>query len=176
MDEHQLLSTINAAKAEFGATCNKFSGAVTAQLLKQALEEHDIQTSARDVFIEQVPVEIDLLIPKRGVIPRHGLLYRAADVLVVFEVKNSGSFGARTIEKTGRDFCLVCARNPEIKCAYVTISERSTYKWKVTEENLKYPVYTLFWHRGSSKYRQDEASDDFARLLEFLRGVMVNNP
>lgn len=176
MDEYQLLAAVNAAKAQFRVPCKKFSGAVTAQLLKQALEEHGIPSSARDVFIKEVPVEIDLLISKRGTTPEHGLLYRAEDVLVVFEVKNAGSFGESTIEKTGIDFQLVGASNPRIKCVYVTLTERRGYKWTVTEKNLGHPVYTLFWYRGSSVNRVDEASGDFRRLLDFLGGVMAGNP
>jgi hypothetical protein len=174
MDEHQLLALVTAAKDSFGVKCKKYAGAVTAELLKEALQWHGIQTSARDVFIEQVPVEIDLLIPKIGAVAQHGILYRAEDVLVVFEVKNSGSFGEGTIEQTGEAFRLMRARNPMIQCAYVTLTERRGYRWAVTEANLKNPVYTLFWYRGSSeKNRRYEASGDFGRLLKSLRAVIA---
>jgi hypothetical protein len=170
MDEQQLLSAVTAATAEFGATCKKYAGAITTELLKQALERHEIPTSPRDVFIEHVPVEIDFLIAKSGVTPRHRLLYRAQDVLMVFEVKKAGSFGQATSENTGAAFQLVCARNPKIECAYVTLTERRGYKWAVTEEDLGYPVYSFFWYEGSSeKKRRYEASGDFAKLLQRIR-------
>lgn len=102
MDEHELLRRIRAEKAEFGVKCPKYAGAITAEFVKEALRMHGIQTSPRDVFIEKVPVEIDLLVPKVQAIPRHGMLYRAEDILVALEVKNSGAIGEGTIKKTSR--------------------------------------------------------------------------
>ena len=87
MDEHELLSLITAAKVDFGPKCKKFAGAVAVELLKELLQRNGIVTSARDVYIEKVPVEIDLLIPKMGAVARHGILYRPEDILVAFEVK-----------------------------------------------------------------------------------------
>jgi hypothetical protein len=177
MDEHELLSLITAAKVDFGAKCKKFAGAVAVELLKESLQRNGIVTSARDVYIEKVPVEIDLLIPKMGAVARHGILYRPEDVLVAFEVKNSGSFGEDTIKQTGKVFGLIRAANPAIQCAYVTLHERRGYKHTVTEENLKHPAFTLFWYKGSSeKDRNYEASGDFARLLKSLRVATAPSP
>jgi hypothetical protein len=172
MDEHELLSHVTAAKAAFGAKCKKFAGALTVELLKELLERNGIPTSARDVYIENVPVEIDLLIPKAGAVARHGLLYRTEDVLVALEVKNSGSFGEDTIEKAGKAFGLIRAASPRIQCAYVTLHERRGYKHEVTEENLKHPAFTLFWYEGSAEQnRHYEPSGDFAKLLKSLRAA-----
>jgi hypothetical protein len=177
MDEHELLSLVTAAKAEFGAKCKKFAGAVTVALLKEVLERNGVATSARDVYIEKVPVEIDLLIPKVGAVARYGLLYRPEDVLVAFEVKNSGSFGEDTIEQAGKAFGLIRAASPRIQCAYVTLHERRGFKHMVTQENLKHPAFTLFWYKGSSeKNRQYEASGDFAKLLKSLRAASACSP
>ena len=177
MDEHELLSLITIAKSEFGATCKKFAGALTVQLLKEALCRNGIETSARDVFIEKIPVEIDLLVPRVGVVPRHGILYRPEDALVAFEVKNAGSFGQGTITQTKKTFGLICAGNPQIQCAYVTVQERLTFKHAVTAENLNYPAFTLFSDMGfSEKKCIYEASGDFGRLLAWLRAVLCANP
>jgi hypothetical protein len=174
MDEHELLSRITAAKAEFGVKCKKYAGAVTAELLKEALQRHGIPTSARDVFIEAIPVEIDLLILKPGTVPRHGILYRAEDVLAVLEVKNSGAFGKDAIEQAAKTFGLICALSPHTYCAYVTLTERRGYKHAVTEDNLKYPAYTLFWYTGSSAENSScDASGDFARLLKSLQAIIA---
>jgi hypothetical protein len=170
MDEHELLALITTTKVDFGAKCKKFAGALAVELLKEALQRNEIVTSARDVYIETVPVEIDLLIPKRSAVARHGILYRPEDVSVAFEVKNSGSFGEDTIKQTGRAFGLIRTANPSIRCVYITLHERRGYKHMVTEENLKHPVFTLFWYKGSSeKNRTFEASGDFAKLIESLK-------
>jgi hypothetical protein len=176
MNEHVLRARVEEARLDLGCpVCKKYCGAVTTELLKVALQLHGIETSPRDVFIENVPVELDLLIPRRGAPPRHGILYRAEDVLMAFEVKYHGSFGERTIEKTNKDFQLVSAKNAQIRCAYVTLLERRTYKWRVTKENLGFPAYTLFWYRGSSESsRQYEASGDFDALLNEIREVTGN--
>ena len=93
MNEHEILELVNAAKKNFGAKCSKYSGAVSVELIRHALKSHGIETSSRDVFIKNVPVEIDFLVSKPGVLPGHGLLYQPEDVLAAFEIKNVGSFG-----------------------------------------------------------------------------------
>ncbi len=176
IDEHELLGRVMAAKAVFGVKCKKYAGAVTIETLKDVLQHHGIQTSARDVFIEGIPIEIDLLVPKTGTVARHGILYCPEDVLAVFEVKNSGAFDKDTAVRTAKAFGLICARNPQTHCAYVTLTERRGYKYAVTEENLKYPAYTLFWYTGSSdKNRRYEATSDFARLLKSLRAIIARH-
>jgi hypothetical protein len=174
MDENDLLRRVTAAKAEFCMKCSKYAGAVTAEVLREVLRWHGIATSARDVFVEQIPVEIDLVVPKLNAVPRDGMLYRAEDALAALEVKKAGAFGEATIRKTRATFELIRGRNPRIQCAYVTLTERRGYKWAVTEANLGFPVYTFFWYRGSSeKNRRYEASGDFGKLLKCLQTVIA---
>jgi len=172
MNEHELLELVNAAKKNFGAKCSKHSGAASVELIRHALKKHGIETSSRDVFIKNVPVEIDFLISKPGIVPEYGLLYQPNDVLVAFEIKNAGSFGQLTIENTKQCFSLIKASNPKILCAYVTIAERRSYKWAVHEENLGSPAYTLFWHSGSGLKLRHEPSGDWQRLINDLRKLI----
>jgi hypothetical protein len=58
---------------------------LTVELIRDELKRAGLRISARDVFIKNVPVEIDLLIPKAEAKPEHGILYNPEDVLVVFE-------------------------------------------------------------------------------------------
>ncbi len=51
------------------ADCNKFEGHLAVETLKQALADEGIASSARDVFVKGVPVELDLLIPRIGASP-----------------------------------------------------------------------------------------------------------
>jgi len=100
MDAEELLKEIEKAQETFGkGRYAKFSGAVTIELIRKALLSHGINTSYRDVFIKGIPLEIDLLIALPGTIPEHALLYKPEDVLVVFEIKNAGSFGDENINR-----------------------------------------------------------------------------
>ena len=42
--------------------------------------QYGISTSHRDVFIKDVPVEIDIIIPRIAAVPAHGICYEADDV------------------------------------------------------------------------------------------------
>ena len=172
MTEEQLYELIEDAKCRIGVKCTKYAGAITVELLKNFLAHQGINTSPRDVFIEGVPVEIDLLVPKRGVVPQYGVLYRAEDVLAVFEVKNHGSFGAHTVENTKRAFKLIQDKNPRIWCAYVALKERRGYPYAVTDSNLGSSAYTFRWYSGSRKRRLYESSGDHDRLMEKLKSIV----
>lgn len=97
MDDYNIFEMISKAKKDFGVKCAKFTGAVTVEVIKYALEKHGIFTSPRDVFIKNLPIEIDLLIPKTGAVPEYDAIYDPNDVLVVLEIKNYGSFGEKPL-------------------------------------------------------------------------------
>lgn len=171
MDDRHLLDQIIAAKKHFGVKCSKYASAVTIEWLRHALGEHGIGSSPRSVFIRGVPAEIDLLIPKSGTAPENGLLYHPEDVLVAMAVKNSGSFGDSTINDVQRSFRLVQECNPHIRCLYVTLSERTGYKWAVSDANVGAPTYTLFWHAGSERNRLYEPTGEWECLIADLKRI-----
>ena len=171
MEDYQLLKRIETAKDSFGVKCRKYAGSVTVELILQAFKNHGIQCSPRDVFIKGVPNEFDLLIPEVGVIPENDLLYQSHEVLAALEIKKQGSYGESTVMGIKKKFELVKRVNPKIMCAYVTIAERRGYKWSVLEENIGFPVYTLFWHNGSVKKFQIHSSGDWARLIKDLKSI-----
>lgn len=119
-----------------------------AELFGKLLCERGIPTSRRNVFIRAVPIEVDLLVPRMGAEAEHGLVYDPADVQVVFEVKSYGNFGGTGLQKIRSCFSEIQKVKLDIHCAYVTLLERKTHKLRATEENLGFPAYTLFWHRG----------------------------
>ena len=171
MEDKEILKQISDEKNNFG-TCAKFAGAVTVEIIKNSLENHGISTSPRDVFIKGIPIEIDLLIPKRGVLPKHGILYEPQDVLVVLEIKNRGSFGQTTIDNIKRNFRKIHKENKKIYCAYLTLSERKGFRDAVTRENAGCDSYTLFWHSGSGKNFKNDPTDDWQKLLEKLNEII----
>lgn len=175
MKEREIFETISNVKKDFGLKCAKFTGAVTVEIIKIALEKHGILTSPRDVFIRGLPIEIDLLIPKRDVVPEHGILYELQDVLTVLEIKNYGSFGKSTINSIKKNFQRISQFNKEIYCAYVTLAERKGYKWAISRENTGFPSYTLFWHYGSGKNFKIEPTGDWKKLLDDVNKIIQDN-
>ncbi|MCJ7457966.1 MAG: hypothetical protein MUP17_03115 [candidate division Zixibacteria bacterium] len=171
MEDKEILKQISDEKNNFG-TCAKFAGAVTVEIIKEALEKHGISTSPRDVFIKGIPIEIDLLIPKRGVLPKHGILYEPQDVLVVLEIKNRGSFGKETINNIKGNYHRIKQINKKITCVYVTLSERKGFPDRVTRKNTGFYSYTLFWHSGSGKNFKNDPTDDWQKLLEKLNEII----
>lgn len=171
MDDVTLHDRISKAKADFGIKCGKYAGALTVELIKRALEERGITVSARDVFIKGIPIEIDLLIPKKDAIPEYGLLYQPEDVLAAIEIKNAGSFGDRTIATIKKNFLTINQHHAKIRCFYVTLTERKGFKWAISEQNIGYPAYTLFWHWGSGRNRKLESTGDWEKLINDTKAI-----
>jgi hypothetical protein len=75
------------------------------------------------------------------------MLYEAEDVLAAFEIKNHGTFGkgSSSCDEIRLRFQKIQAACPKIWCVYITLSERETFKNKITTENLGFDAYTLFW-------------------------------
>ncbi len=178
MKDIEMFNLVKRAKEDFyekiiGRKGSKYSGALTVEVIKRELENQGIRTSPRDVFINGLKIEIDLIIPRKGVEPEHGILYRPQDVLGVLEIKNAGSFGEKTIETVRNNFIKVRKLNPNIYCAYVTLSERKSFKKKVTSTNLGHhaSAFTLTWYSGSGKNSAPTSTGDWEKLVGKLRSV-----
>ena len=146
MELPHLLNAAENYKESFGAKDNKYVGALSVELIKLALRENGIVTSARDVFIRGVPLEIDLLIPSADAKPDYGLVYRPEEVSAVLEIKTRGCYGEKALNAIRAAFDLIRKTNPRIGCAYVTLTELKRYKYAVSEENLGHNAFTFAWH------------------------------
>ena len=165
MNDTEILKAINQAKESFGLKCAKYCGALTTEIIRQVLKNSGVRVSARDVFIRGLPMEIDLLIYKEGVIPENGILFEPDDVLATIEVKNAGSFGDKTIQTLKNNSDAIRKANGRIKCCYITLSERKGYKWAISDGNSACETYTLFWYSGSGAKRNDLPTGDWNRFL-----------
>lgn len=123
--------------------CTKFVGAITVEILRKEFIKLGLNPSNRDVFIEDVPNELDLLITKHGIIPEENLIYRPDDVLVVLEVKFRGSYGSSSIADIKNVFDSIRGINQKIDCLYVSVSENRHYKYRATLSILGYDCYEL---------------------------------
>jgi hypothetical protein len=168
MNAEQILDRVMRAKGEFGAKCGKYAGAITVEVLREAIQDAGHHVSPRDSFIRRVPIEVDLLVVRPDAQPELTCLYEPSDVLVAIEVKNSGSFTKSGIETTRANFEKIA--RAEIECCYVTLAERIRYKWAVTTANVGHPAFTLFTHTGSQNINYQETGD-WRKFLDWLAKV-----
>ena len=94
-----LVENARKTKRKLAAKCSKFAGAAATEILRRALAREGIATSARDVFIRGIGLEVDLVITRRMIKPEMGLIYEPQDVAIALEVKKSGSYGKGGLEK-----------------------------------------------------------------------------
>lgn len=169
MTGEEIVRQARTASKGFQVTCKKFSGAVTTEIIKKALADEGISTSARDVFIRGIPLEIDLIVSHRGQEPTLGLLYEPQQVAVALEIKKLGIFGPQILQTIRRNFSKL--RDIGVPCAYVTLEERKSYRDKATQENIGgFPCFTLAWHRVLNGSLED--TQDWERLLAFVRSSL----
>lgn len=161
------------ATKEFGARCPKFVGAVTVEILREALRTEGLQTSRRDVFVRGIPIEIDLIIPRTASSPPWGLVYEAGQVAVAMEVKHSGSYGKGGLSKLKENSRSLSGIG--VAFVYVSFEDTQSYKWRPKPENLDgIPCFTLAWHK---KTGGDFApTGDWEKLLRFLKGGWHSTP
>jgi len=171
MLEQELFSLLKQGKQSLGVQSKKFTGALVIEILRRAFEERGIEVSRPNVYLKGLPFEVDLIIPRRGANVEFEILYSPEDVLAVLEIKTSGLFSKEDSSRIGSVFRAVKSINPSIFCAYVTMSERQSYKYKATEEKLGFPVYTLAWHHGPDENRKYETTGDFSRLVSELASI-----
>lgn len=164
-DIRERMESIYIGAFPFPVKCKKFRGARTVEIFREKLKAEGFQVSRRDVFIEGLSNEIDLLIPKADAKPEYGILYKPEEVLFVFEIKTSGAYGPDTSKNLKKYFDGVKAKNDRIRCAYLTISERWTYKYKIDRPNFE--SFTFNW--DSRKDVHDGPEQVWAMLLEWLR-------
>jgi len=147
----QLFSEVRKAEDQFktanhGRPCNKYTGAVTTEVLRRHLMRalsDCLDFSPRDSFILGVPPEIDLLALWPGAQAEHGLCFQPRDVVAALEIKNVGSFGQATIDSVKSNFGKIQSVASSAKCCYVALTERTGFRWAVTERETGFPAYTL---------------------------------
>jgi hypothetical protein len=174
MTAREVLEKVLRAMEEFEVKCKKFSGAITTALIREALLEEGFNVSERDVFIDGIPIEIDLLIAQKDASPINRIRYDPKDVLVVLEIKSRGTFGENACRRISTNFNIIKQTKNNICCIYITLSERKNYKWRATEKEINAPVYTLFWHSGPENKLEYDPTGNWEKLINDL-GTLVNN-
>ena len=130
--EREILDIILSLRQQ--TRCTKFVGAITMEVLRNEFLNFNFNISNRDVFISGIPNEIDFLIAKKDSIPVENIVYNPDDVLAVFEIKFRGSYGKEAVSRIKRIFDSIKDLNEKIECYYISVSENSKYKYRITKE------------------------------------------
>lgn len=145
-------------------TCGKFAGAAGVEIVKKALAKEGVRTSVRDVYVSRVPIEWDLIVPRRFARALlNGLVYEPDQVACALEIKLSGLHSEVDAPRIASHFRQ--AKAIGVPCAYITLSERKSYRHKATRKNIGFPVFTLAWHTSNTL----TDTGDWKKLLTFLR-------
>jgi hypothetical protein len=172
VDERAILDQVNKAW-NYCEKCPKYVGAVTVETIRQALQNVGIPVSARDVFIHGIPIEFDLIVPRRGAPdPVDGILYKPEDVVAVLEVKASGLFGYNLRERIEYCHAKVREKNPNIFCGYVALSERQTFQEKNFGKDIPEWVFTLFWYRQEKRQDKYDPTGNWQKLLSEIQKAL----
>jgi hypothetical protein len=118
------------------------SGKVTENIIRSHLLKWGFNLSKTRVYLRDDWVgrmEIDLLLLREGVNPEDAP-FHPKDVRVVFEIKNNAVTDQTT--KTKANFDRIRQRM-DVGFAFICLSERTSYKHRVTEEAIGYPVFEL---------------------------------
>lgn len=154
----------------------KFIGALTTELIRTELLKYGFYVSNRNVFIEGIPNELDLLIVKAGKNPKENILYSPDDILVVFEIKFRGAYGEDQRNSIKEIFDNIKRKNKNIECFYITISENKKYTHRVTSENLGYDCFELLTRESgletAVKKKLIKTTGDLDRLLNKLHDII----
>ena len=120
----------------------ELSGKETENIIRVHLLKRGFNLSKTREFLADDDVgsmEIDLMLLGKGVDPED-VPYKPIEVRVVFEIKNNAvtDQAARTRANFDR-----VKKRLRVGFAFVCLSERRSYKYRVTQENLGYPVFEL---------------------------------
>jgi hypothetical protein len=165
----ELVERVRKAKTDFGDYYpKKFGGAAAIEILRVALREERIETSRRDVFIRGIPLEVDLIVPRKGAKPWLDLLYEPQHVVVALEVKKYGVYGEKARDKLKKNFASLWKKG--VNCAYITFEDRESYLWRPKEEFLGFPCFALAWtERDNGELKSTKEDENWEAFVKYLR-------
>lgn len=153
----------------------KFLVQLFINIVKAELDKLNITTSSPNVFINGVKHEIDLLILKKDTIAK--LIYEPSDVLAAIELKSFGVMGDK-VENIKQVFMSINKLNTRVYCCYITLRDRTNYKYQITEKNLGYDAFCLFRKNSSRHYTSEnirefhQATGDWNRFFNKIASLI----
>jgi hypothetical protein len=172
---HPILGEIDNFYERFGEDSarhqTKAIGAVTNEVIRQHLEQQGILVSSRNVFIDGLSTEWDLIVHRAGAVPEVGCVWSPSDVLAVVEIKYSGLYDHVAIQRLNDTFSRLTNKHPHIKAFYFTLMETTSARDKVTDATLGCRVLTLHWHRQRKGKYVFNITNDWDLLVNDLRNL-----
>jgi hypothetical protein len=171
---HQILTEINVNLERFtrlrAGLRTKLTGALTIEVLRKHLLAEGLPVSRRDVFIRDIPSELDLLVTTTDATPEYDLLYDPRGVLCALEIKYSGVYDQQVVPRLRKCFDAIKTRCPHVICALVVIKEREGFPHAATSAKLGHKVYTLHTWSGDSANAQE--TGEWSTLVEDLNALL----
>jgi hypothetical protein len=172
---HPILEEIDKFYNRFGEDSARYQtkaiGAVTNEIIRNHLEQVGILVSNRNVFIDGLPTEWDLIVHRAGAVPEFSCVWSPTDVLAVIEIKCSGLYDHVAIQRLNDTFTRLTKKHPHIKPFYFTLMETTSARDKVTDETLGCRALTLHWHRQHKGKYVYNITNDWELLLNNLRNL-----
>ncbi len=176
--ENSLISKIMCYREKMkvdGKLSKKFIGAITVELLRKELMKKGFNVSNRDVFIDGVSNELDLLVLKNRERAKENLLYNSKQVIIVFEIKFRGIFSEEDIKNINKVFNSVKKIDKKIKCVYLTISENVRHRFYSEEKKLgDSPCFLFKRNTGlerAIKRNELKITGDWDKLIKLLNKI-----
>lgn len=144
----------------------QMSGKETENVIRDRLIKKGLNISQTRVHISGSALEIDLLLLKPGVDSTKST-YSPSEVDTVLEIKNNAVTDQTT--KTKANFDELKEIAPDLRFAYVVLSERITYTYRVLPEDLGYPVFELISRRRSAGRWMEYRSEIIAEYWRLTR-------
>jgi len=144
-------------------------GKATEGIIRNYLLKKNLAVSKTRVHIDHEKIksmEIDLLLLKPG-IDQNKMIYRPAEVDTVFEIKNNAVTDQAT--KTRSNFDRLKENLRDVRFVFVCLSERTTYKYRVTQAKLRYPVFELISRVRSRGPWMESSSEIMAECRRIAR-------
>ncbi|MGD0645846.1 MAG: hypothetical protein ABSA75_13150 [Candidatus Bathyarchaeia archaeon] len=142
---------------------SELSGKETENIIRSHLLRRGLNLSRTREFLTDDDVgsmEIDLMLLSKGV-NLEDPPYQPKDVRVVFEIKNNAVTDQTTRTKANFDRV---KKRMNVGFAFVCLSERSSYKHRVTQEALGYPVFELVSRIRSRDVWMESKADIMAEV------------
>ncbi|HVY01559.1 MAG TPA: hypothetical protein VHA12_02230 [Candidatus Nanoarchaeia archaeon] len=172
MNEKEIYDKIESLRQPL--KISKFLGAMSNEVIRDALIKEGFRVSERDSFIKGVPYEIDLMILKKKAVPIFNGYYDPEDVLCVFELKYRGIYGKEELSHIKKMFESVKMINKSINGIYLTVYENKKHSHRATKEKIGMDIFELFSPNTSMDSAMkkgifyDSATGDWKRLINHL--------
>ena len=177
-EQRELLDIVDAYCRKLAKGWNKFKGDVVCRIVKEFIERHlpsDLQVVGPNVYLDEIPNELDLLIANTAAKPRKFTSsFEPESVRYALEVKKGGVYSPDQPKRISSIFNSVTSNYPHVKCVYLTVEEVYTTRkpssknfFKICKDELNRHGHGFFALRDLRGKRQP-IPGEWKRFLNFI--------